>query len=383
MRDKFIYRDNAATTRPDDRVIELMAGMDRDCYGNDAAVHALGVAAAIKVERARAIIAGRLSAAPDEIVFTSGGTEANNMAVLGALAAAGGLKKHMILSAMEHPSVMNPALRLKSAGAELTLIRPDTRGVIDPAAVKKALRPGTALVSIMHANNETGAIQPIGEIGALCRARGVLFHCDACQSFTKTGLNVKEQCPDLLTINSHKIHGPKGAGAIYIRKGITLPPLMAGGGHERGLRPGTRNCPAIAGFGLAVELATAGHAKKVSALRDLFWAGLSRAVPGARLNCAEAPRLCGILSVTLPGGSGAAGLVQALSAKGVCVSAGSACSAGKTTPGAALLAIGLTGAEALRTIRVSLSRFNTEKEILRAVTEIAALANKEKEPNVR
>ncbi len=377
MPDKFIYLDNAATTRPDDRVIELMAGMDRDCYGNDAAVHAMGVAAAKKVERARIIVAGRLSAEPDELIFTSGGTEANNTAILGALAAAGGKKNHIIISAIEHPSVINPALRLKMAGAELTLIKPGANGVIAPAAVKEALRPDTALVSIMHANNETGALQPIAEIGALCRARGVLFHSDACQSFTRAALNVKELSLDLLTINSHKIHGPKGVGALYIRNGVRLPPLMDGGGHERGLRPGTRNCPGIAGFGLAVELGTAAQAEKVAALRDLFWAKLSRAVPGARLNCAEAPRLCGILSVTLPGIAGAAALVQALSAKGICVSAGSACSAGKTTPSAALLAIGLGSAEALRTIRVSLSRFNTEKEILRAAKEIAALANKE------
>ncbi|MCX5792826.1 MAG: cysteine desulfurase family protein [Elusimicrobia bacterium] len=376
MPDKFIYLDNAATTRPDDRVIELMAGMDRDCYGNDAAVHAMGVAAAKKVERARVIIAGRLSAEPDELIFTSGGTEANNIAIQGALAAAGGKKNHIIISAIEHPSVINPALRLKMTGAELTLIKPGANGVIAPAAVKKALRPNTALVSIMHANNETGALQPIAEIGALCRARGVLFHSDACQSFTRAGLNVKELSLDLLTINSHKIHGPKGVGALYIRKGVHLPPLMDGGGHERGLRPGTRNCPGIAGFGLAVELGTAAQAETVEALRDLFWAKLSRAVPGARLNCAEAPRLCGILSVTLPGIAGAAALIQALSAKGICVSAGSACSAGKTTPSAALLAIGLGSAEALRTIRISLSRFNTEKEILRAAKEIAALANK-------
>ncbi|MEI7528204.1 MAG: cysteine desulfurase family protein [Elusimicrobiota bacterium] len=378
MPDKFIYLDNAATTRPDDRVIELMAGMDRDCYGNDAAVHAMGVAAAKKVERARVIITGRLSAEPDELIFTSGGTEANNIAILGALAAAGGKKKHIILSAMEHPSVINTALRLKKAGAELTLIKPGANGVIAPAAVKEALLPNTALVSIMHANNETGALQPIAEIGTLCRARGVLFHSDACQSFTRAALSVKKQNLDLLTINSHKIHGPKGVGALYIRNGVRLPPLMDGGGHERGLRPGTRNCPGIAGFGLAVELGTAAQAETVAALRDLFWAKLSRAVPGARLNCAEAPRLCGILSVTLPGIAGAAALVQALSAKGICVSAGSACSAGKTTPSAALKAIGLTDAEALRTLRVSLSRFNTEKEILRAAKEIAALASKGK-----
>jgi cysteine desulfurase len=373
-----LYLDNAATTRPDSRVIALAAETDRHCYGNDAAVHAMGVAAALRVERARAAIAGLLGAGPDEIVFTSGGTEANNMALLGAVGAAGGRKKHVIISAMEHPSVLCPALLLEKAGAELTLIKPDRQGLIDPGKVKKALKPSTALVSIMHANNETGAIQPIGEIGALCRARGVLFHSDACQSFTKTGLDVKGQQLDLLSINAHKIHGPKGVGALYIRNGVALRPLMTGGGHEGGLRPGTRNCAAIAGFGLAAELAKPAHAARVSALRDLLWAKLSRALPGARLNCAGAPRLCGILSVTLDGIPGAAVLLRALSARGICLSAGSACAAGKTTPSATLKALGLTDAAALRTIRISLSRFTTEKEILRAAREIAAQALKVK-----
>ncbi|HNW44916.1 MAG TPA: cysteine desulfurase family protein [Elusimicrobiales bacterium] len=378
-----LYLDNAATTRPDNRVLALMAEIDRHCYGNDSAVHVMGVAAAKRVERARLAIAACLAADPDEIIFTSGGTEANNMALSGAPAAAGPRKNHIIISAMEHASVNNPALRLKAAGAALTLVKPGRNGIIDPAGIKKALRPATALVSVMHANNETGAVQPIAEIGALCRARGVLFHSDACQSFTKTGLDVKEQHLDLLTINSHKIHGPKGVGALYIRKGLKLPSLLAGGGQERGLRPGTRNSSAIAGFGLAAELAAPAQAKKVAALRDLFWAELSGRLPGATLNCAAAPRLCGILSVTLPWIPGAAALLQALSARGVCLSAGSACAAGKTTPSAALKAIGLSDAQALRTIRVSLSRFTTEKEIMLAVKEIAALAGKGKGRHAR
>lgn len=368
-----IYLDNASTTRPDDSVIDLIAEIERGFYGNDASVHAMGVKAAGITEKARARVAAALNAAPEEIFFTSGGTEANNMALLGAIAARGG-KSHLIISGMEHPSVTNPALRLKRYRTAVTIINPDKHGLIDPAAVKKAIRPGTALVSIMHANNETGVIQPIGEIGAVCREAGVLFHTDACQSFTKTALDVKRQFLDLVTVNSHKMHGPKGVGALYIRKSVTLPPLLEGGGHESGLRSGTRNSPAIAGFGLAVTLATPACAERTAQLRDFFWGKFSAALPGARLNCAEVPRLCGILSITLANISGAAALVRALSAKGVCLSAGSACSAGKNEPSRALKALGLSDAEALRTIRVSLSRFNTERELSRAAREIADYA---------
>ena len=368
-----IYLDNASTTRPEDAVIELVAAMERGFYGNDASVHVMGVQAAGITEKARARVAAAMNTAPEEIFFTSGGTESNNMALFGAAAARAG-KNHIIISGMEHPSVTNPARRLKKSGTALTLINPDGRGLINPATVKRAIRPNTVLVSIMHANNETGVIQPIGEIGAVCREAGVLFHTDACQSFTKAGLDVKKQFLDLVTVNSHKLHGPKGVGAIYVRKGVILPPLMEGGGHESGLRSGTRNSPAIAGFGLAVTLATPACAEKTAALRDFFWAELSAAIPDARLNCAASPRLCGIMSITLEKIPGAAALVRALSAKGVCLSAGSACSSGKNKPSSALKAMGICSEEALRTIRVSVSRFNTKKELSRAAREIAAYA---------
>lgn len=368
-----IYLDNASTTKPDKSVTALMTEIEGDCYGNDSSTHAMGVEASKRVERARTSIASRIFAEPQEIIFTSGGTESNNLAVLGATAAG----KHLIISGIEHSSVLNPALHVAELAADITVIKPGRDGLIDPADIAKAIRPGTALVSVIHASNETGAIQPVGEIGAICRKRGVLFHSDACQSFTKVKLDMRRLGIDLLTLNSHKIHGPKGVGALFVRRGVRLKPLMSGGGQEFGLRPGTRNCAAIAGFGLSAELAGPEHAKKVAALRDLLWARLSRDLPDARLNCSGAPRLCGILSVTLPGIKGAAGLIRALSAKGIYISAGSACASGKNEPGRILKNMGLSGTQALRTIRISLGRFNTSEEVLRAADGIAGLALRE------
>lgn len=366
-----IYLDNASTTRPDDRVVSLTAEMEREFYANDASVHAMGVEAAKRTEQARASIAAAVNACPAEMFFTSGGTESNNLALFGAAAAARGAKKHIVISGIEHPSVHEPALRLERMGVHVTVVAPSRGGLISPSEIKKAIRPETLLVSVIHASNETGVIQPAEEIGSICRRAGVIFHSDACQSFAKTELDVNRQCIDLLTLNSHKIHGPKGVGALYVRKGTPLGPLMAGGGQERGLRPGTRNCPAIAGFGLAASLATSVHSRKMREMRDSFWKKLRASLPEARLNCEDAPRLCGILSITIGGISGAAALLRALTAKGIFLSAGSACSSGKNEPSRVLKAVGLSDAEALRTIRVSLGRFNTPRELSLAAREIS------------
>jgi len=370
-----IYLDNAATTRPDTRVTRLVAELESDFYANDSSTHRMGVAAALKTEEARANIAGLLGARPDEVYFTSGGTEANNLTLLGTFAARKKGRNHLVISAIEHSSVHNTALRLKKTGADLTIVRPRANGLIAPADIKAAIRPGTFLVSVIHASNETGSVQPIEQIGTICRAAKVLFHTDACQSFTKLLMDVKRQRLDLVTINSHKVHGPKGVGALYVRKGVKLVPLMEGGGHEGGLRSGTRNTPGIAGFGLAAALATPVQARAIAALRDIFWNKLSD-LPGARLNCAAAPRLCGILSVTLPSIASASALLRAMSDKGVYLSAGSACSAGSNAPSRVLKAFGLSGEEALRTIRISLSRFNTDAEVTAAAREISAYVRK-------
>jgi cysteine desulfurase len=366
-----IYLDNAASTKPDDRVLELVSRTAALAYANDSSLHPAGAEAAKCTERARAALAAALGATPEELVFTSGGTEANNLAVLGAAAARETGKDHIIISALEHASVYAPAMRLKASGLAVTEILPGPSGFIEPAAVAAALRPGTLLVSVVQAVGETGALNPVEELGALCRKKDVLFHTDACQSFLKTGLAAGKL--DLVTVNSHKIHGVKGAGALYVRRGARLGPLELGGPHENGLRPGTRNTPAIAGFGLAAELYTVGEARKVAELGELLRSELSR-LPGARLNGRGTNCLKHIVSLTLDGIPSAAGLLRELGGRGIFASAGSACSAGASEPSRVLLNSGLNREAALRTVRLSLGRFNTAEEVRAAALELAACA---------
>ena len=371
-----IYLDNAASTRPLPAVTRLAAELESRFYANDSAAHRMGVEASRKTEEARAALAGLLGAEPDEIVFTSGGTEANNLALLGAWTARRKGADRLVISAVEHSSVFNAAMRLKREGAEVAIVRPGPGGLVDPAELARAAGRKAFLVSVIHASNETGAVQPVADLAAACRASGALFHTDACQSFTKLPLSAAGRGPDLITVNAHKLHGPKGVGALYIRKGARLRPLAEGGGHERGLRPGTRNTPGIAAFALAARLSAGAGTARLLALDKLFRYELSRALPSARLNCPAAPRLPGLLSVTLPGIASASAAVRALSDRGVFVSAGSACSAGSTAPSRALLGFGLRGEEARRTLRVSFGRFNTRPEVLAAVRELASYAGK-------
>jgi cysteine desulfurase len=366
-----IYLDNAATTRPDPAVLVAMA-QAREDYGNASSVHRLGVAAAKAVERARAVVAEALHASPDEVVFTSGGTEANNLALKGVLLACG-RRGGLVVSAVEHPSVLEPARALGRSGWRLSLVGADSDGLVDPAAVAKALTPRTVLVSVMHANNEVGTLQPLAEIGRLCRRRGVLFHTDASQSFTKEPLDPRRLGADLVTVSGHKIHGPKGVGALYVRAGLKLEPLLHGGGQEGGLRSGTYNTAAILGFGAAVARSGDADAARVRRLRDRLEARLRALIPGLRRNGHQVRRVCGILSVTLPGVSAGA-LLQALSKEGICASAGAACSAATEQPSPVLLAMGRTDEEAKRTLRLSLSRWTTAAEVESAARAIARLA---------
>jgi cysteine desulfurase len=342
----------------------------RHCYGNPASWHRLGVEAAKVVERSRQTLAEALGAEPSEIVFTSGGTEANNLAVKGAAWAAGRRGKHVVISAVEHPSVAAAALALQRWGIRVTVVGVDATGLVDPAAVARALTADTILVSVMHANNEIGTIEPVTEIGRLCRRRGVLFHCDACQSFTKEPLDVAKVPVAMASINAHKLHGPKGVGALYVRKGTTLAPLLDGGGQEGGLRSGTLNTPAIAGFAAAVESAHPRHAAAMRRLRDRLWRALQRAVPGIRLNGPRQARLCNNLNVMLPE-TEAKPLLQKLSAAGICASAGAACASARPQPSPVLLAIGLSPQQAARSLRLSLSRFTTQAQVDAAVRAIA------------
>ena len=370
LRDAGIYLDNAATTRPDPAALSAARSFEDAHHGNPSSLHGPGVAAAREVERARQAVADALGAAPDEIVFTSGGTESNNLALKGAAPPRGG---HVVVSAIEHPSVLRTADALRRRGVKVTVVGVDSRGLVSPAAVAAALTPRTALVSVMHANNETGTIEPAAEIGRLCRARGVLFHTDACQSFTREALDAGSGAFDLISVNAHKIHGPKGLGALYVRRGTRLTPLLDGGGHERGLRSGTLNAPGIVGFGAAVRLARDSSPYETQRLRDRLLVLLRRGIPGLRLNGPEGARLCGHLSVTLPRGD-AKETARALSARGVFVSTGSACSAGKSEPSHVLLALGLTPAQAGRTLRLTLSRMTTRAEVDAAAAALVELA---------
>lgn len=365
-----IYLDNAATTRPDPAVLAAMARADSDCYANASTVHRMGVAAGRLIERARASVAAALGAELPEVVFTSGGTEANNLALKGAAAALADRGDHLIISAVEHPSVSRVAQALACRGLRLSIAPVDREGVVDPAAVRSLLTGRTILVSVMHANNETGAIQPLHEIAMLCRAQGALFHTDACQSFTRRPLDTRGLPADLVTVDAHKLHGPKGVGALYVRRGLRLTPLLDGGGQENGLRSGTYNTAGITGFGEAVALAMRTDAAAITTLRDRFEARLAAAIPDVRINGPVGNRLGTISSVTLPRPD-AKTLLHSLSRQGIYLSAGSACAAGRTEPSQVLLAMGLAPEAALRTVRVSLSRFTTEQEVDAAADALA------------
>ena len=366
-----IYLDNAASTRPDPAVLAAMAEAQRD-YGNAASVHRCGVAAAKAVERARVVVAEALAARADEVIFTSGGTEANNLALKGVCS---GRRGEIVVSAVEHPSVLEPARALARAGWRVVTVGTDADGLVDPGDVARALTPRTALVSVMHASNEIGTLQPLAEIGRVCRRRGVLFHTDASQSFVKEPLEPRRVGADLVTVSGHKIHGPKGVGALYVRAGLKLEPLLHGGGQEGGLRSGTSNTAGAAGLAAAVRAASPSDAARVRRLRDRLESRLRDLVPGLRRNGHKTRRVCGILSVTLPWGR-AGDLVQALSREGVCVSAGAACSSAAEHPSHVLLAMGRSADEAGRTLRLSLSRWTTAAEVERAARLIARLARR-------
>jgi len=368
-----IYLDNAATTQPATAVLLAMSECSRRCYGNPASWHRLGVEAAKVVERSRQTLAEALGAEPDEIVFTSGGTESNNLAVKGTAWAAGRRGKHIVISAVEHPSVTAAALSLEKLGVRVSLVGVDSEGLVDPAAVARVLTSATILVSVMHANHEIGALEPVQEIGRLCRGRGILFHCDACQSFTKEPLDVAKVPVDLLSVNAHKLHGPKGIGALYVRKGTALAPLFDGGGQEGGRRSDTLNTPAIAGFAAAIEAVDLRAASVMRRLRDRLWDSLRRAVPGIRLNGPRKARLCNNLNVMLPE-TESKPLLRKLSAAGIYASAGAACSSAKPEPSPVLLAIGLSPQETVRSLRLSLSRWTTQAQVDAAARAIVRLA---------
>lgn len=362
---RVIYLDHAATTPTDPAVVEAMLPWLTEEFGNPAALYSLGLTAARAVQQARQTVASTIGADPEEIYFTSGGTEANNWAILGTAEAHQSKGRHLVTSAIEHHAVLEPMQFLAKHGYEVTLVPVDSAGLVDPDEVRKALRRDTILVSIMHANNEIGTIQPIAEIGRITRQAGVLFHVDAVQSLGKIPVNVEELGVDMLSASAHKFYGPKGVGFLYLRKRTRVTPLLHGGAQERGRRAGTLNVPGIVGMAKALELARERmqeDAVREATLRDRLWEGLRRSIEAIYLNGDPSRRLPNNLNVRLDGIEGES-MILMLDMEGICVSSGSACTSGSLDPSHVLLALGIPPENAHGSLRVTLGRSTTEDDI--------------------
>ncbi len=360
-----IYTDNAATTKMSDTALAAMLPCLQDNYGNPSSLHSVGQRAAEALQGARETVARCLGCDPKEIIFTSGGSEADNQAIISA-ARWGALKgkKHILSTAFEHHAVLHTLKKLEKEGFEVELLPVGTTGTITPEQVAAAIRPDTALVTIMYANNEIGSILPIAEIGAVCREKGVIFHTDAVQAAGHLHIDVKAQSIDMLSLSGHKFHGPKGSGVLYARKGIPLVNIIEGGAQERGKRAGTENLPAIVGMAAALQEACDHideNAAKVSALRDKLISGLSK-IPHSALNGDPVHRLPGNVNFCFEGIEGES-LLLLLDAKGICASSGSACTSGSLDPSHVLLAIGRPHEVAHGSLRLSLCEWNTEEEV--------------------
>lgn len=377
-RPALIYLDNQATTPLDPRVRDAMAPYEEARFGNAASrQHAYGWEAAAAVKQARAAVAALIKATPGEIVFTSGATESNNLALKGVAEAYAARGRHLVTCATEHSSVLDPLQALARRGWEVTVLGVDGEGRLDLAALAAALRPDTVLVSLMAANNEIGLLHPIAEIGALTRARGVLLHVDAAQAAGKIPLDVEAMGIDLLSLSAHKLYGPKGVGALYLRRReprVRVEPQLHGGGHEKGLRSGTLNVPGIVGFGAAATIAAAklaSEAERLRGLRDELLAGLLARLDGVQLtiNGAREPRLAGNLNLSVTGVD-ADGLLMRL--RGVALSSASACSTATESPSHVLAAMGLDASRVAGALRFSLGRFTTGEEIAATIAAVAA-----------
>lgn len=370
-----IYLDNAATTKISKTAISVMLPYMDTVYGNPSSLHSAGQAAAEALADARERIAKCLGCTAKEITFTSGGSEADNQAILSVVKiGAGKGKKHIVSTAFEHHAVLHTLEKLKKEGFEITLLDVHENGLILPEQVEQAIREDTCLVTVMYVNNEIGTIQPIKEIGEICRAKGVIFHTDAVQAAGHLHINVQEQNIDMLSLSAHKFHGPKGIGALYVRKGIPLTTLIEGGAQERGKRAGTENIPAVMGMAAALEEACNHideNAEKITALRDKLILGLSE-IPHSILNGDGSQRLPGNVNFCFEGIEGES-LLLLLDDKGICASSGSACTSGSLDPSHVLLAIGRVHDIAHGSLRLSLSEENTKEEIeytIKSVKEV-------------
>ena len=360
-----IYADNAATTKISQTAMKAMISAMENSYGNPSSIHQIGMSANDALQTAREQIARCLGCMPKEIFFTSGGTESDNQAIVSAaMLGAKQNKRHIISTAFEHHAVLHTLRRLKEQGFEIQLLDVGAEGNITAAQVEDAIRPDTCLVTVMFANNEIGSVLPIAEIGEVCRAHGVLFHTDAVQAAGHIPVNVREQNIDMLSLSAHKFHGPRGIGALYVKRGIELTSLMEGGGQERGKRPGTENLPAIMGMAAALKeecTLMEQNEAKVIAMRDRLIQGLSQ-IPYSILNGSREKRLPGNVNFCFEGVSGES-LLLLLDSRGICASSGSACASGALDPSHVLLSLGLAPEIAQGSLRISLDISNTEEEI--------------------
>ena len=378
MEKQFIYADNAATTKMSDVAVKAMLPYLQEIYANASSVHLLGQRSAAALYGARQQVAQVLNCAPKEVFFTSGGSEADNQALISA--AALGQKQgkcHIVSTAMEHHAILHTLEALQAEGFTVTLLRPQADGIVTATQVAEAITDTTCLVSVMYANNETGAIQPIREIGALCRKRGVLFHTDAVQAAGHLAIDVQRDNIDMLSLSAHKFHGPKGIGLLFAKSNIQLTSLICGGGQERGKRAGTENLPGIIGLAAALKDAQE-HMQQntayITGLRDALRNGLDK-IDGADFNGSREHCLPGTVNYSFRGVNGEA-LLSLLSNEGICCSSGSACSAGSLEPSHVLLALGLSHETAKSALRFSLCEYNTMDEVQTIITKVTEAVNR-------
>lgn len=378
MEKQFIYADNAATTKMSDVAVKAMLPYLQEIYANASSVHLLGQRSAAALFSARQQVAQVLNCAPKEVFFTSGGSEADNQALISA--AALGKKQgkcHIVSTAMEHHAILHTLEALQAEGFTVTLLRPQADGIVTATQVAEAITDTTCLVSVMYANNETGAIQPIREIGALCRKRGVLFHTDAVQAAGHLTIDIQRDNIDMLSLSAHKFHGPKGIGLLFAKSNIQLTSLIRGGGQERGKRAGTENLPGIIGLAAALKDAQENMQQNtayITGLRDALRNGLDK-IDGASFNGSREHCLPGTVNYSFRGVNGEA-LLSLLSNEGICCSSGSACSAGSLEPSHVLLALGLSHETAQSALRFSLCEYNTMDEVQTIITKVTEAVNR-------
>jgi cysteine desulfurase len=372
------YFDHNATTPVAPEIMETVVACLGQVYGNASSIHHFGQSAKQKLEAARRQVAALINASATEIVFTSGGTEADNLALFGAIRGAdrgaAGTRKHVITCAIEHPAVLSTVKQLGQEGVEVTCLRVGESGIVNPDDVRRALRPETVVVSVMHANNELGTLQPIAEIAKAAHEAGALMHVDGVQALGKTTVDVQALGADLYSMSGHKIYAPKGVGALYVRKGTRIAPIAFGGHHERERRAGTENVPGIAAFGAAAELAgrqLAGDAERLGRLRDRLEAAVLERIPGTGINGSRWNRVANTSNLYFDGIDGEA-MVIALDLRGFAVSTGAACSSGALSPSHVLKAIGLNDARARASMRFSLGRANTVEQVDALIDAIGA-----------